>query len=96
VRRRKAPRVPTQEILGEIEQKVNRCCRLPQTTLQPTIFVAIGVEQFGSTLHYKRTVYCGARIENSVATISRDQLKQRLPEGDFPLVETFTAVSYHH
>jgi hypothetical protein len=34
VRRRKAPRVPTQEILGEIELKDNRCCRLPQTTLE--------------------------------------------------------------
>src|SRR6185369_3477311 len=34
VRRRKAPRVPTQEILGEIELKHNCRCRLPQTTLE--------------------------------------------------------------
>src|SRR5688500_4321956 len=30
VNRRKAPRVPTQEILGEIELKHKRSCRLPQ------------------------------------------------------------------
>jgi len=31
------------EILGEIELKHKRSCRLPQTTLHSTIFVAIGV-----------------------------------------------------
>ena len=74
VLRQKAPRVPAQKILGEIELKDNRCCGLPQTTLQPSIFVGIGVEQFGSACTIEEPFRRGAN-EDSVRTTSRDELK---------------------
>ncbi len=73
--RRKAPRVPAQEVLGEIELKDNRCCRLRK---QHCNLRYLSPSVSSSSEPPIKEPFSVARIENSVRTISRDQLKQKI------------------